>query len=89
MADKQTNQTRWKLTNRRDYPYREILMWEVKIKLPKSNDVETVQVFDAKSSNEAMTLAVEVVCDRHGLKKPAFLAIVSLNEVIAISPVKD
>jgi hypothetical protein len=95
MANKQTtqtnqaNQTRWKLTNRRDYPYREIPLWEVRIKLPKSSETETVQVFGAKSSSEAMTLAVEVVCDRHGLKKPAFLAIVSLNEVMVVSPVRE
>jgi hypothetical protein len=89
MTNSQSSQTRWKLTNRKDYPYREIPIWEVKIRLPKSSEIETVQIFDAKSSSEALTLAVEVVCDRYNLKKPAFLAIVSLKELLAVSPVKE
>jgi hypothetical protein len=80
----------WHLSRKkRDSSYAETPLFAVTVRLPKSAAVEVVHVIGTADSNEAMTIAVEAVCDKHGIQKPAFLGIVSLKEVMAVSPVKE
>jgi hypothetical protein len=83
------NQYMWKMTLKKGAPYAEVQMWLVRIKIPKTNRVHDVHILEANSCDEAITLAVEVVCDLYNIKKPAFLAIVGAKDVNAVMPVRD